>query len=35
MSPSQVTAETLTPAPPPTQWHRRLHELFPQLFPSG
>jgi hypothetical protein len=34
MSPSQVTAETLTPAPPPTLRHRRLHELFPQLFPS-
>jgi hypothetical protein len=35
MPPSQVTAETMTPAPPPTPRHRRLRDLFPQLFPSG
>jgi len=32
MSPSQLTAETMAPAPPR---HRRLHELFPNLFPNG
>jgi len=31
ISPSQVTAETMAPAPPR---HRRLHELFPNLFPN-
>jgi len=33
-SPSQVTAETMTPAPPPMPRLPTLHELFPQLFPS-
>ncbi|HKP40400.1 hypothetical protein [Mycobacterium sp.] len=32
MSPSQVTAETMTPPPPR---HPLLHELFPHLFPGG
>jgi hypothetical protein len=35
MSPSRLTAETMTPAPPPTPRHPRLHDLFPHLFPSG
>jgi hypothetical protein len=35
MSPSQVTAETLTPAPPAPRRFPRLRELFPHLFPSG
>jgi hypothetical protein len=34
MSPSQLTAETMKPAPPPTR-HPRLHQLFPHLFPDG
>jgi hypothetical protein len=33
-SPSQVTAETMSPAPPPMPRLPTLHELFPQLFPS-
>jgi len=32
MSPSQLTAETMAPAPPRRP---RLHELFPHLFPNG
>jgi hypothetical protein len=35
MSPSQVTAQTLTPAPPALRRQQRLRELFPHLFPSG
>ncbi len=35
MSPSQVTAETLTPAPSAPRRHQRLRELFPHVFPSG
>jgi hypothetical protein len=36
MPPTQVTAEMITPPPPPPfPWQQRLHELFPQLFPSG
>jgi hypothetical protein len=39
MPPAQVTAETITPAPtpppPPPPLRRRLHELFPRLFPNG
>ena len=35
MSPSQMTAETLTPAPSAPRRHRRLRELFPHVFPSG
>jgi hypothetical protein len=31
--PPEVTAETITPPEPPR--HRRLHELFPHLFPNG
>lgn len=33
-SPSQVTAETMAPAPPPMPRLPTLHELFPRLFPS-
>jgi hypothetical protein len=35
MPPTQVTAETLAPAPPPWPRRLRLHQLFPQLFPDG
>jgi hypothetical protein len=35
LSPSQLTAETMTPASPRPPRHRRLHGSFPHLFPSG
>ncbi len=35
MTPSQVTAEKLTPAPSAPRRHLPLRELFPHVFPSG
>jgi hypothetical protein len=34
MSPTELTAETMTPAPP-QHGHRRPHQFFPHLFPTG